>query len=211
MAALSTLGADECEILRSRFEAMDGVTRASVDADALTVWLICEPDADRSALDDGSRNVLREFGLDPDGAELRFAVETTGSPRQRIRFEGLERLSQETGASRVRVRLSWHGRAYTGEAMGEAGSAIEIRTAAAAALDALAEVVGEKGEFRLIGVKRFRAFDADMIVVSVHRRGEGVQRFVGAALASPDPLQGAVLAVLHALNRSLGNFLATTD
>lgn len=211
MAALSTLDADACEILRSHFEAMDGVTRASIDADSGTVWLICEPDVDRSVLDHGVRDALRVYGLDPDDAELRFAVETTGSPRQRIRFEEVERLSRETGSSRVRVRLSWHGRMYTGEATGEAGSAIEIRIAAAAALDALDEIVGDKGEFRLIGVKQFRAFDAEMIVVSVHRRSDGVQRFVGAAIASPDPLQGAVLAVLHALNRSLGNLLSTTD
>lgn len=212
MAALSTLDLEARGILSIRIEELDGVVRALVDADTGSIWIVCDATADRDTLDDELDGALRECGVDPTDVELRFAAEAgDGALRQRIRFESIDSDVSPSGRTSAKVRLSWRGQLYTGESAGEAGHAIELRTAAQATLRALDQLVGEDDSFRLIGVKEMRAFDAEMIVVSVHHRGEAVQRFVGAVLATSNPLEGAALAVLHALNRKLGNMLATTD
>jgi hypothetical protein len=41
------------------------------------------------------------------------------------------------------------------------------------------------------------------------RNGQGPQRLLGVCLAEEDPVNGAVVAVLNATNRVLGNFIAT--
>jgi hypothetical protein len=62
----------------------------------------------------------------------------------------------------------------------------------------------------LIGVKAMRAFDANIVIVSVGATREGnPERLLGSYLAEQDPLRGAVIAVLNATNRVLGNFIAT--
>ena len=65
--------------------------------------------------------------------------------------------------------------------------------------------------FELVGVKTMRAFDANIVVVSVLATlgGGPQQRLLGCHLAEDDPLRSAVVAVLHATNRVLGNFIAT--
>ncbi|HEX7050494.1 MAG TPA: hypothetical protein VF188_09860 [Longimicrobiales bacterium] len=210
MAGLSTLDASACDLLRSQLEALDSIACAVVDEGEEAIWLICEPDAEREPIEVAVRRVLTECDLDPDAVPIRIAVRPDGT-RRRVRFDGIERDTGTPGALGVRVRLDWNGKVFVGEAAGETGAAIELRTAAAAALDALGHLLGDAAAFRLIGVKQIRAFDADLIVVSVHRTSPEIQRFVGAVLVPSDPLQGAALAVLHALNRILGNLLLTTD
>ncbi len=211
MAALTTLDASACELLRARLEALDGVVRAIVDPEPAEVWLICRPSAEREPLEVAAAQVLRSVGVEVERTRIRIATHADSGLRRRVRFHRLERALESSGQMRVRVTLEWNDRLYTGEAAGETGQAIELRTAAMAAIDAIDEVLeGDKG-FRLIGVKPVRAFDAEMVVVSIYRTGEPPQRFVGAVMADPDPLHGAARAVLHALNRTLGNFLATPD
>jgi hypothetical protein len=62
-----------------------------------------------------------------------------------------------------------------------------------------------------VGVKTMRAFDANIVIVSVlaTHGGGPQQRLLGCHLAEDDPLRSAVVAVLHATNRVLGNFIAT--
>ncbi len=211
MAALPTLDASARELLRERLEALDGVVRAVVEEGADAIWLICEPRAERQPLEVSANRVLRSMGLDIAATRVRVATHADSGPRRRVRFQRLERAYQESGLLRVRVTLEWNGELHVGEAVGETGSAIELRTAAAAALDAIAAVLGEDKGLRLTGVKPLRAFDADMVVVSVYRTGGETQRFVGAVMAEPDGLHGAARAVLHALNRVVGNFLLTPD
>jgi hypothetical protein len=61
----------------------------------------------------------------------------------------------------------------------------------------------------LIGVKHIRAFDSNLVIVSIGVRDSAGTRLVGCCLADEDMPRGAALAVLNATNRLLGNYLAT--
>ena len=62
--------------------------------------------------------------------------------------------------------------------------------------------------FELLGVKAVRAFDANVIIVSLATHGESAgHRVVGSYLTEEDAARGAALAVLNATNRILGNKL----
>ncbi|HEX6941061.1 MAG TPA: hypothetical protein VF158_16710 [Longimicrobiales bacterium] len=211
MAALPTLDASACERLRERLEALDGVVRAVVDVGSDVVWLISQPAAEQQPLEAAASQVLRSAGVDTNATRVRVATHPDSGIRRRVRFERLERIFESSGALRVRVTLEWKGELFEGEAVGETGQAVELRTAAAAALEAVNAVLGEDRGLRLTGVKGLRAFDTEMVVVSLYRTGGEPQRFVGAVMAEPDPLHGAARAVLHALNRTIGNFLHTSD
>lgn len=208
--ATSTLDASACQQLRTRLEGLEGVLRAVVEEDE-GIWLICETVAERTPTEVAARSVLEDEGYDPDAIPMRVAYLPESGPRRRIRFAGLESDVSDHGHCRVRVTLGWSDATYVGEAQGESAPAIQMRTAALATLYALEAILGDQADFRLIGVKPFRAFDTDLVVVSINRQGPPLQRLVGAALAKPDVLQGTALAVLHALNRVLGNLLSTTD
>ena len=89
---------------------------------------------------------------------------------------------------------------------------VEMATdeAAEAAIKALESFAGGALEFELAGIKALRAFDANIVIVALGlKKGEGPQRLLGAYLAENDPVRAAVVAVLNATNRLLGNFIAT--
>jgi hypothetical protein len=113
-------------------------------------------------------------------------------PEQRIRFT---------------VTLEWGGSEYRGTASGEQGGALELRTVAAASLDAVLALVPADLQVRLAGVKQVRAFDADLIVVSLYRPDGTPHNLVGVVVTGTDVRRAAAVAVLNALNRLLGNYL----
>ncbi len=76
---------------------------------------------------------------------------------------------------------------------------------------ALEAVVGESLGVRIIGVKRMHAFDTDLMVASLLRSAEAPKRLVGAVVFDGDAHRAVAVAVLSALNRTLGNFLRTVD
>jgi hypothetical protein len=133
----------------------------------------------------------------PSGDRLRFAEFT------------LDRLPN--GRCRARVGLTWKdSEQFTGESEGLGSQAGELRCAAQACVNALAQAVqGQAGlGFELLGVKAVRAFDATVIIVSLAAHGEGSgHRVVGSYLTETDTARGAALAVLNATNRILGNRL----
>ena len=102
------------------------------------------------------------------------------------------------------------GERVRGKAEGVTSTLGDLRVAADAALRAIEEFSRGTLRFELVGVKTMRAFDANIVIVSV-LAGEGApqQRLLGCHLAEDDPLRSAVVAVLHATNRVLGNFIAT--
>ena len=57
-------------------------------------------------------------------------------------------------------------------------------------------------------MKSIRVFDANVIIVSISNRGAGPVKLLGSCLVENDPVRGAVVAVLGATNRVLGNFIA---
>ena len=72
---------------------------------------------------------------------------------------------------------------------------------------ALTKAVKGELRFELLGVKAVRAFDANVVIVSMALPDENAgQRLVGCFLTpDADPSRGAALAVLNATNRILGN------
>jgi hypothetical protein len=190
--------------LRENLESIPGVEKVVVDADR--VWLISRPQAETSTIAELARKILQEAGLQD--AILDILVRSD-EHRERVRFESVERYELPDVRVRVRVALEWKGERALGEATGEKGSHIELRTAALAALAALEQIADRPVDVRLAGVKSVRAFDAELMVVSLYRPGPDFQKYLGAVLVGADPLRAAALAVLHALNRTLGNYLMT--
>jgi hypothetical protein len=125
----------------------------------------------------------------------------------RLRFSDfhLERLPN--GRCRGKVVLSWlDADEFIGEAEGLTSQAGELRCAAQACVAALSKAVKDEVKLELLGVKAVRAFDANLVIVSLSVPAESVgQRLVGCFLTEDDPARGAALAVLNATNRILGN------
>lgn len=126
----------------------------------------------------------------------------------RLRFSEftLDRLA--TGRCRARVVLTWQETTeFEGLSEGLTSQAGELRCAAEACVMALTKAVKGELKFELLGVKAVRAFDANVVIVSMAVPGQAEgQRLVGCFLTpDADPSRGAALAVLNATNRILGN------
>jgi hypothetical protein len=192
-------------------EALDGVIYAVVDQGRSAIYLICEPDAEAEPLEPVVRNVLLEEGVDPAAVAIEIVMRPGRGVRRRVRFKSVERIPVGPGMVCIVATLEWQERQYVGQATGAAGPAIELRTAAAATLEAVCALLGSDAGFRLTGIKQTRAFDTELVITSVHRTAPPNQHFVGATIVGNDPLRSASVSVLHALNRMMGNFLATSD
>lgn len=131
--------------------------------------------------------------------------------RERLRFSDFRMARTPSGRSAAHVELEWvDGVRVHGGAEGQTSELGDLRLAAEAALRALERFSGGALSFELIGVKLLRAFDANVVIISVDvKQDEGPRRLLGCYLAERDVSRGAVLAVLNATNRVLGNFIAT--
>lgn len=132
--------------------------------------------------------------------------------RERLRFTNFVFHRAPSGTCRSEVELEWmEGERVTGKAEGVTSTLGDLRVAADAALRAIEGFSHGSLRFELVGVKTMRAFDANIVIVSVlaAHGGGPQQRLLGCHLAEEDPLRSAVVAVLHATNRVLGNFIAT--
>jgi hypothetical protein len=102
----------------------------------------------------------------------------------------------------VCVALRVGRRRFEGVSSGVGLEMIELRLAAEATLDAIHQAIG-KERFGLVGIKRLRAFDADVILVSLRDEGDQPHRFIGAVPVRSTLVHGAAAAVLDATNRIL--------
>lgn len=129
-----------------------------------------------------------------------------GDGGERLRFSGLEFRKLPSGLGAATVSLEFpQGQRYVGRSEGVSSSWGDLRLAVEATLKALAEYTRHEDVFELVGVKALRAFDTNVIMVSVMARREGKPlQLVGCRIADGDPLQSAVLATLQATNRLLG-------
>ena len=132
---------------------------------------------------------------------------STSDLPERLRFRSfaLERLP--SSRCKARVELGWGDeQSFVGESEGLASTAGELRCAAEACVSALDLAVRKEVSLELLGVKAVKAFDNNVVLVSLayQEKGEG-QRLVGCFLADVDSARGAALAVLNATNRVLGN------
>ncbi len=206
-----SLDAEARSELEQELMALEGVLHAGIDPRTGTaVWVVRDPEFEQGPMEIAVRNRLANLGHDPSGLEVKVTLPTSPGPRRRVRFVGVER-GEEAGRVTITVSLEWADTIYTGQASGERGPAIELKTAARAAVSALEELSGESLDLRIIGVKAVHAFDSDLMVASLYRSAGVQHRLVGAVLVADDPLDAAAVAVLSALNRTLGNFLHTPD
>ena len=146
-----------------------------------------------------------------DSQPLTPIVTQAQMKRERLRFTNFRFTRTPAGQCSAEVELEWvEGSRVIGKASGQSSPMGDLRIAADAGLDAI-ERFGEGAlKFELVGVKAMRAFDANIVIVSVMViRGEGPRRLLGCYLAERDPVRASVIAVLNATNRLLGNFIAT--
>lgn len=108
---------------------------------------------------------------------------------------------REPGARiEVTVVLKIGRQSYTAVTGGVGHETIELRTAAEATMDALHQAIGDE-HFRLVGIKRLHAFDADVVLVALCEREDTTRRFIGAVPVRTTPIHAAAAAVLDATNR----------
>lgn len=202
------LDAAERAQLQERLLELDGVLYAGIHPETDHLWVVRDPSYDEAPIELAVRNRLASLGHDPAGVGVRVTLPIQSGPRRRVRFESVE-ASEELTRSTVTVALEWNGSVHRGTASGETGFAIELKTTARAAVRALEELAGQPLDVRVIGVKPIHAFDSELMVASVTRPGSGDNRLIGAVVVEDDLRKAAALAVLNALNRTLGNFLHT--
>jgi hypothetical protein len=201
---------DAARTVEERLRALEGILHASVDPHTGDIWVVHDPNHEPGPVDLAVRNALASSNYELHNARVRVALPTAAGPRRRVRFVDASREENEHGAT-ITVRLEWKDVVHVGSATGERGSVVELKTAAAAALDCLEKLSGQSLGLRIIGVKTVQAFDSTLMVASIMRTEGSPQRLVGAVIASGDPRRSAALAVLSGLNRTLGNFLHTPD
>lgn len=200
--------ADVRSDIQQRLLELDGVLHVALDAPSSDLWIVRDPEHEEAPLEIAVKNRITSLGIDPGQLAVRMAVPANPGPRRRVRLISVERLDEHRRVT-IKVGLEWKGTVHTGDASAEKGSAIELRTTARAAVDALERLTGEELNFRIIGVKMIHAFDSDLMVASLIRPGADEKPLVGAVVVSTDRLHAVATAVLSALNRKLGNFLHT--
>lgn len=126
--------------------------------------------------------------------------------RERLRFTSFSFKRSPSGHCTADVTLEWHeGQLYCGRSEGVCSQYADLRLAAEAAIKALKEFARDSVSLELVGVKALRAFDANVVIVSVLCKSGGQERrLLGCHLADENLLRSAVLATLQATNRVLG-------
>lgn len=193
--------------VRDALAALPGVETVIVGAGGEGIWLLSEPQEAPVRILRSATEILEDAGIDPAGVPLEVVVSALRRQR-RVRFDSAERIENPDRSVSVQVTLEWEGEQHTARITGEKGDQIELRTAAQAALAAVQKVVDQELTARLVGVKHVRAFDGDLIVVSISG-GPGQKTLLGAVLAGADPYRATAIGVLMAMNRALGNYLVT--
>jgi hypothetical protein len=188
------------EALRARLATLEGIEDVLVDPARRQVWGILQAGADPHKIEEHARALVEPYSLE-------LAVRPERRDRERVRFIEVRRELRSDQQSEIRVLLEWGGRDHEGLAIGDSRGALELRTAALAALDAVTRIVPGEMQVRLAGVKQVRAFDEDLIIVSLYRATVEPRNLVGVVVKGEDPLRAAAVAVLSALNRLLGNYL----
>ncbi len=142
------------------------------------------------------------------------AADAPPSTSARLRFVHFGVSRTQAGQVTADVAfLTPEGVKHSAKASGQSTPLMDYRIVGDAALKALQAAVGRDVHLELQGVKPVRAFDANVVIVSVLARLEGEEkprRLVGCHLSEDDdPLRSTVVAILGATNRLLGNRIAT--
>jgi hypothetical protein len=191
---------DHASRIREGLAEIDGIDRVVIDAEQREVWLILRPGSNPQSAESMANPLVAPYSLN-------LAVRPDLRDRQRVRFVEVVRVTTADQQVTFRVTLEWGGQDFIGTATGEKGGTVELRVVALAALEALSALVPGDMPIRLAGVKQVRAFDADMVVVSLYRPEAQPYSLVGAVVIGDDIHRAVAVAVLSALNRLLGNYL----
>jgi hypothetical protein len=136
-------------------------------------------------------------------------VDTGSVRRERLSFGSFTFTRSPAGRCIVQVELEYNGKRFVGKTEGQSSPIGDLRLGAEAAIEAIEAFSQNSLGLELMGVKLVRAFDANVIIVSVTQRSARGTRLVGCYLADRDAVRGAALAVLNATNRVLGNYIST--
>ncbi len=148
--------------------------------------------------------------MDQEHPEQDNTTFSLGLRRERLRFAQFSFTRTPSGQCNSEVSLEWDGETFVGRALGQSSPLGDFRVAAEAALNALMTFAKGAIQFELLGIKQMRAFDENLIIVSIAMRQDGkLTRLVGCCLVDADTRRGAALAVLNATNRILGNFITS--
>jgi hypothetical protein len=192
--------------LVAKLTAVPGVDRVIVDDRGTVAVVICQPSAAREEIAAAAATSMESLGLSD--IELEFVVRSEHRRAKRIRFVSVAREERPDRTIELKVHLEWNGVDVVASARAEPGEAPEFRGVAMAAVEAVSRIIGYDLELRVAGVKQVHSFDTDLMVASLHRTAPPRQQLVGAVIAGDDPHSAACKAVLNALNRVLGNYLA---
>jgi hypothetical protein len=186
--------------LRERLAAISKVDHVAIDEERREAWLLLSSDGDAPRVEHEARELTGDY-------TLRVAFQPERRDRQRVRFVDVHGDVESDQRIRYTVTLEWGGKEYRGSAVGEMGEAVELRSIATAALEAITALAPAELQVRLAGVKQVRAFDADLVVISLYRPDATPHNLVGVVVTGSDVRRAAAVAVLNALNRLLGNSL----
>jgi hypothetical protein len=142
-----------------------------------------------------------------DGSPALVAV---GGRSERVELAQFSFTRTPSGQCSAQVILKWDGQEFAGRSIGQSSTFGDFRVCAEAALRALEEFAKDAIQFELVGIKHVRAFDSDLLIVSISARQDGLtMRLVGCCLAESDTRRSAAVSVLNATNRLLGNYINT--
>jgi hypothetical protein len=195
--------------VRADLEAIEGIRRAVVDPGPPCEVFVVADRSSGSAAELVVHSVLARHGLSAADAQVHLSYLSAPEPRRRVRFISCGITHRHSGALAT-VQLEWAGSRFTGELEGESGPAVELRLIAMATVAALDRVLGGRVKIQMVGIKPFRAFDADVVVALLRSDVDG-KSLIGAAMAEEDPRRAAAIAVLNATNRILGNYLMNEE
>lgn len=138
---------------------------------------------------------------------MQNAQDKNAAGGERLRLDDFRFWRTQAGQCFAEVELAHLGDLrVTGRATGASSPTGDLRTAAEATLRAMESFTQGAVRLELLGVKSLRAFDAAVVIVAISAHKDGrPQQLLGCYLAEQDPIRGAVVAVLNATNRIIGN------
>lgn len=135
-------------------------------------------------------------------------LEPQSTRRERLNFASFAFTRSPSGRCAVRVELEIDNKRYLGTCEGQSSPIGDLRLGAEAAMQAIETFSDGNLGLELMGVKLVRAFDSNVVIVSITQRQTPGTRLVGCFLADQEPVRGAALAVLNATNRVIGNYVS---
>jgi len=150
---------------------------------------------------------MASFAASYDPEPSRSPAELSAGEPRRVRLLSLRAQRFPSGQCRAEVELQrLDGSTVLGAREGHAIALGDLRIVAEATIDALHRASSSGLRFELLGVKTVRAFDETVVLVHLAVvAGRDPIRLVGAAMGDTDLPRAAVLSILNATNRVLGN------